>query len=259
MVGMIAKELKIRLFDLPFSRWGEIFKAVDANINEKNIMMYFKDCDLERLAVEEGIAGEMKPADNDYFMAVDANLAAFKSDSVMNKNIIYEVREKDGALFAKATLNYAHQGDFSWRSTKYRSYTRIFVPAGSELVLADGFESPVAEELNKNSFPSECADATDDKTYFGGFFTVEPGKIKNITIEYRLPAGIYKKYAEGRYELYLQKQPGNRVSEVEVNFGFGKNIASYSPAGFSADKIGGNKINWKTNLDTDKMFSVNVE
>ncbi|MFA6393732.1 MAG: DUF4012 domain-containing protein [Patescibacteria group bacterium] len=259
MVGMIAQELKIRLFDLPFSRWGEIFKAVDSNIDEKNIMMYFKDCDLERLAVEEGIAGEMKPADNDYFMAVDANLAAFKSDSVMNKNIIYEVREKDGALYAKVTLNYAHQGDFSWRSTKYRSYTRIFVPAGSELVSADGFESSVAEELKENSFPSECGSVADDKTYFGGFFTVEPGKIKNIAIEYRLPAGIYKKYAEDRYELYLQKQPGNRVSEAEVELSFGKNITAYSPAGFSADKVKDNMIIWKTDLNTDKMFGVDLE
>ena len=259
MVGIIAEELKIRLFDLPFERWGEIFKAVDSNITGKNIMLYFKDCDLERLAMEEGIAGEMKPALNDYFMAVDANLGAFKSDSVMSKNIIYEVREKDGALFAKATLNYAHQGDFSWRSTKYRSYTRIFVPAGSELVSAEGFESPVASGPKDNSFPSECVNDPEDKNYFGGLFTVEPGKIKNLAIEYRLPAGIYKAYVDGRYELYLQKQPGSRVSEAEVELNFGKNIASYSPNGFSAEKVKDNMITWKTDLNTDKMFVVNTE
>ena len=259
MVGRLAEELKIRLFDLPFDRWGEIFKAVDSNIAGKNIMLYFKDCDLERLAMEEGIAGEMKPAKNDYFMAVDANLGAFKSDSVMSKNIIYEIREKDGALFAKATLNYAHQGDFSWRSTRYRSYTRIFVPAGSELVLAEGFESPVASGSEDKSFPSECGSDPGDKDYFGGLFTVEPGKIKNLTIEYRLPAGIYKAYVDGRYELYLQKQPGSRVSETEVKLNFGKNIAAYSPSGFSAEKIKDNIISWKTDLNTDKSFVVNTE
>lgn len=259
MVGKIAAELKVRLFDLPVDRLPELFKVIGNNIDEKNIMVYFNDCDLERLAIEEGIAGELKPAEGDYLMVVDSNLASFKTDSVMNKNIQYTVEERSGELIAKVTANYAHQGGYDWRSTRYNTYTRFYVPAGSKLISAAGFESEVESGQDKSLLPSACLKPENDKMYFGGYFTVEPGKMKNITLEYSLPKKIYDQLYRGDYRLYLQKQPGNRVSEVQVDLNLVDDIGSYSPQGFSVEKIKNNRILWKTELNTDKAFNVKTD
>lgn len=259
MVGKIASELKVRLLDLPLTRLPEVFKAVSNNITEKNIMVYFNDCDLERLAIEEGIAGELKPAADDYLMVVDANMASFKTDSVMNKNLLYEVEERGGELVAKVTAHYAHQGGYDWRTTKYQTYTRVYVPAGAKLIRAEGFTGEVETGQDQSFIPSACFKAQNDKMYFGGYFTVEPGKIKNFTVEYSLPKSIQKKLSQGEYGLYLQKQPGNRTSEVQVELNLNNKIGAYSPQGFSVEKIKNNQILWKTDLNTDKAFSVNTE
>ncbi|MFA6171724.1 MAG: DUF4012 domain-containing protein [Patescibacteria group bacterium] len=258
MVGKIANELKTRIFDLPMDRWEEIFKAIANNIDEKNILVYFNDCDLEELAVEEGIAGEQKAADNDYLMVVDSNMGSFKTDSVMNKNIIYKLEEKTGGLFAKVTAYYSHQGTRDWRTTDYRTYTRVYVPQGSRLVSSEGFLSEVTAGQDEDYIVQTCSKTEKDKMFFGGFLKIAPGKIGNFTIEYQLPDRLYRKLDQGEYKLTLQKQPGNRVSEVQVDIKPDRTIKAYIPTGFSADKISSGEIIWKTDLTTDKSFEVKL-
>ncbi|MDD5031966.1 MAG: DUF4012 domain-containing protein [Patescibacteria group bacterium] len=249
VIGELVKELKIKLFDLPFFSWRQILEAVEKNILEKNILIYLKDETAEKLVKDFGGAGEIKETGGDYLMAVDANLAALKTDAVMNRNINYKLEQKDDGLLAKLKINYAHNGGFDWRTTRYRTYTRVYVPEGARLVgiKVDGEDKNINEVDIANEF---------GKTVFGVFISIEPGEIGSLDFTYELPAGLGESVKSGNYNLYVQKQPGNKVENLIVDLRFKNKVKSYNPVGFSAEKVGSDGIRWKTDLRTDKGFEV---
>ncbi|MDD5291152.1 MAG: DUF4012 domain-containing protein [Patescibacteria group bacterium] len=250
VIGELVKELKIKLFDLPFSSWRQILATVSENVLEKNILIYLKDETAQKLVKDFGGAGEIKDVNGDYLMAVDANLAALKTDAVMDRSVNYELGQRDDGLFAKLKINYAHNGGFDWRTTRYRTYTRVYVPEGAKLikVRVDGKDKNVSEVDIINEF---------NKTVFGVFVSIEPGEIGSLDFEYKLPVGLEKLVKNGNYSLYVQKQPGNRVGNLAVDLKLKNKVKSYNPAGFSAARIGSNEIRWKSDFNTDKMFGVN--
>ncbi len=231
IVNELLEELKSRLFNLPAKDWGGLLNIVDNNIAEKNIQIYFFNKNLESLVKELNAAGEVKSAPSDYLMVVDANLAAFKSDSVVKKKIAYSVSQHNGVATASLSLNYRHEGDFNWRTTRYRSYTRVYVPLGSKLVTSSGLDKTTADWTSLD-------DPILNKTIFGFFFTVEPGTERDIVLNYTLPTSINKQITDNDYELLVQKQSGRRTQELKVNLN--------SQAGLSKS--------WNRDLNTDQLF-----
>lgn len=243
VIGDISKEIKIRLFDLPVKNWKEIFYLINDNIQKKDLLVYLNDSQFQALSKEFGWAGEIKDVQGDYLMVVDANLAAYKTDAVMGKSLSYNLEQSANGLFAKLNINYAHYGGFDWRTTRYQSYTRIYVPEGSTLIKAEGFTSEKIDVINEFG-----------KTYFGGFLSVEPGAIKNIYLEYKLPEKLNETIQAGAYELYVQKQPGNKTNELVVDLKMKNDIKSYWPHSFFARAKNKSEISWKTDLSADKIF-----
>jgi len=246
IIGEIAKELKIKLLDLSVWHWREIINIFSEDILKKDILLFFQDDQLQNLAKNLNWAGEVKETAGDYLLVVDANMAAFKTDAVMNKSVDYKVEQTPGGLIAKLRINYAHNGGFDWRTTRYRTYTRVYVPDGSEFIQADGMSEDGVEIYKELG-----------KTSFGAFISVEPGKIGSLYLEYKLPADLAKSAEKGKYELYIQKQPGRKTEELTVDLKFQNELRLYSPTGFYAEKIGGDEIRWKSDLNADKMFKVN--
>ena len=242
VIGQIAKELKLRIFDLPPNKWSEIINTIADNLIEKNLLLYLFDNQLESLAVQNGWAGEIKNYPGDYFMVVDANLGALKTDAVMSRSINYKIHEGSNGLFSTLTLNYAHNGKLDWRTSVYKSYTRVYVPLGSQLIKISGYDSKnvdVGQELNK--------------TWFGFYLTVAPGEINNITVEYKLPSSVL---ANNNYSLYIQKQPGKELSNISFDLSFKNGIKSYNPSGLSLKKVEFNRIKWEGDLRVDKSFEI---
>ena len=231
IINELLEELKSRLFSLPANKWVELINIVSDNTAKKNIQIYFVDQPLEDLVKTLGASGEVKQTNSDYLMVVDANLAAFKSDAVVKKKINYSVSERNGQATANLVLNYRHEGDFNWRTTRYRSYTRIYLPLGSRLTNSFGLDE------NKSDWTA-IDDPILNKTIFGFFFTVEPGTEKEIIIDYSLPETITQQMDNGTYNLMIQKQSGRRTQELKVNINPQK----------------GDSKNWTTNLETDRLF-----
>ncbi len=77
-----------------------------------------------------------KPTDGDFLWIVDANLAAYKTDGKMDKKVTYALDAHDPSHpTATVTLTYHNTTDhMDWRYTRYRSYTRIYVPEGATLI-----------------------------------------------------------------------------------------------------------------------------
>jgi hypothetical protein len=231
IINELLEELKTRLFNLSSNQWVDLAKVITEAIERKDLQMYFFDSTLEELVKNIGAAGEMKQTDSDYLMVVDANLAAFKSDAVVKKKIDYNLSQRNNKTTATLTLNYRHEGDFDWRTTRYRSYTRVYLPYGSRLITSSGLDK------NKADW-SSTDDQLLNKTVFAFFFTVEPGTEKEISLSYSLPESINQQMTAGTYNLLVQKQSGRRTQELTVTI--------------SPEK-GGVK-NWVTDLWTDKFF-----
>ena len=244
VIGRISEEIKFRIFDLSAQNFYKFIEIFNSNLEEKNILAYFKDEDLDEIISENAWGGRMKNSEGDYLMVVDANMAAFKTDQVIDRRINYKISEGANGVFSNLVVSYKHNGQFDWKTTRYRTYTRIYVPLGSKFLKADGFTGDI--EIY-NEF---------DKTVFAGFISIEPGEIANTHIYYKLPPAIDLLLKNNYYSLYVQKQPGSKVKELSVDLDFNKNINTYHPTGFYVDKYGGG-VNWNTDFLIDKEFIVN--
>ena len=231
IINELTSQLKNRLFNLPSNRWAELFKILDHNLTAKNIQIYFPNDSWEDLARTLGASGEVKKTTGDYLLAVDSNLAAFKSDVVVKKNLSYTLTENNDGLSAVVRLNYRHEGGFDWRTTRYRSYTRIYAPLGSRFISLNGVDQATADI-------STTDDTTFDKTDFGFFFTVEPGSSREISLSYQLPESILDQLRSKDYNLLVQKQAGNRIENLNI---------------LIKPLKGGNQ-QWSTDLSSDKTF-----
>ncbi len=243
IIGDIAKKLKIELFDSTPNQWRELLNIIDQNMMKKNIIFYLKNPDLQNIVREQGWAGEIKNIAGDYLMVVDANMAAYKTDAIVSKNINYKVDQKTDGLYGELSISYSHQGGFDWRTTRYRTYTRIYVPLGSRLVKSTGITDGSVEVYNELG-----------RTCFAGFISVEPGEIGQLFFSYKLPDNLTD---INQYNLYIQKQPGSEIDQLVVDLSFLNEVKSYSPATLLTSMISKNRVNWKTDLTTDKLFIIN--
>jgi len=228
----LLTELKNRLFNLSPKDWPKLINAVNKNIQEKNIQIHFTDSSLRSLSDNLNASGEIKQTDKDFLMVVDANLAAFKSDSVVKKAIAYNLYQKNNEVNSSLTLKYRHEGGFDWRTTRYRSYTRVYLPLGSRFLSFSGLKNETADW-------STSDDEILNKTIFSFFLTVEPGTNKEIILNYSLPDRINQQINENNYELFIQKQAGRRTEELVINF--------YPDSAQS--------VSWTSDFKTDKIFN----
>jgi len=125
VINDLALILKDRLQKISGQKILELIKILDEAIIKKDVLIYFTDPNNQLLAKELEASGEIKKVDHDYLMIVDANLAAFKTDAVMIKDWNYQLKNTPEGIIANLKLNYRHQGGFDWRTTRYRSYTRV--------------------------------------------------------------------------------------------------------------------------------------
>ncbi|HBU07376.1 MAG TPA: hypothetical protein DEB09_04830 [Candidatus Magasanikbacteria bacterium] len=216
---------------------------------QRHVMVYSLEPDLEKIIKEKGWSGEVKSVAGDYLLWVDANLAALKTDYSINRELKYSVKKDEtGKLVATAEMLYNHTGIFDWRTTRYRTYTRIFVPVGSELISADGVmkwdrtkekgEVDKGEELGKQ--------------WFGAFIAIEPGQTKSLKFTYYLPESVIK---DNVYTLFVQKQLGTLNNKLTLDQNFGKNIVSAKPA--EADgEWGDQTYRYVGDLQLDRQFEV---
>jgi len=246
VIGKIAEEIKMRIFNFNASNLYKLVEIFNSNLEEKNILINFKEKNLDSIIRENGWDGRIKNVKSDYLMIVDANMAAYKTDRVIDRRIEYKLNEKEDNFISNLKIFYKHNGQFDWKTTRYRTYTRIYVPLGSKLIKAGGFSQDGEIEVY-NEF---------NKTVFAGFISIEPGKIANIYISYELPNNIKNSNNKKHYSLYIQKQPGTKTKELNVTFNFNKDISSYYPTGFYASQYN-NQVNWESNLLTDREFIVN--
>lgn len=168
-------------------------------LRNKDVMLNFVDEKLQKTVKEVHWDGAVTTDwGGDYFMMVDANMGALKSDYYIKRNIEYNVDLTGEKPIADVFITYKHTATYGdWRTSDYHSYLRIFAPQGTKLL-----------EREMVSYPLEAEDL--GKSFFGFTLHVLIDRETKVRLKYELPESV----RQGDYKLLIQKQSG--VGEVPV-------------------------------------------
>ncbi len=192
----IMKDLSKKIMDrtqaMSFLDKKKLAERVEQHLDEKDILIYFKDEELQEKIRTLGWSGEVQDSESDYLMIVDANMGSLKSDAVIDRSVEYTVDFQEDMPKATLKITYQHNGKSrDWKTKDYDTYTRVYVPKESWLHNATG--------VGKTRFGEEL-----DKKYFGFLHQVKLGETKTVVVNYDLPENI----TEENYSLLVQKQAG---------------------------------------------------
>jgi hypothetical protein len=242
----LTDALMQRLLSLPPREWPRLFTLLNESFAHKELAFMLRDPSSQSVLVQFGMSGELSAAtqESDVLMLVDANLGALKTDPAVARHVAYQLVPTQNGFRAKVDVTYKNKATFTWKTTRYQSYTRLYVPAGSVLVEIDNGSGAVVEE-----------DA--GRTSFGTYITIEPGHEKTLTFVYDLPPGVVNAVRAGSYQLLVDKQMGAGDNALTLNLDFGTNVVSAEPA--EEQKNWGNTLySWEGLLDTNRTFYVDL-
>lgn len=250
LIAEIGQKMVERLKLVPASRWPELVDLLTQALERKQVMVYSRNREFLSILDARGWTGRVKATQGDYLQVIDANLAALKTDGVMDKHIGYRLDATD-PLHPKATVTLSYENtnrQITWRYTRYRSYTRIYVPDGSRLISSSGAMVTDRQYGGKVDVMKELG-----KTVFGAFWSIEPGKTGTLSFTYELPASALP--ACGPYHLDLPKQSGADATEISVEVGFARPVLKATPPE-DLSKWGDATYHIETDSTVDRSFSV---
>lgn len=193
----------------PSKYWGTLATTMYKNLEEKHILLYFEDEDLQNAAEKINFAGRIIDAESDYLHVNNVNFAGAKSNLFVQESINTLTKKSSGKITREVNVvfknPYPHsdcnleRGGLCLNAT-LRNWIRVYVPKGSKLVDFVGSEKKVRtyDDL--------------DKTVFEGFLNVKTQGQAEVTVKYTLPNSI----KSDDYSLTIQKQPGQLTQTLNV-------------------------------------------
>jgi hypothetical protein len=255
LLGDLSKALLPRLVTTSFTHWNDYLRLIAKMLNEKQIMLYSIYPDEQEHIISERWDGSVRTSTGDFLLWTDANLGALKTDVAIQRTLSYDISPTtSGKLVASATMHYHHTGGFTWRTTRYRDYVRIFVPAGSKIISVTGSTELTVNGV-KNAKPAEGDE--NGKHWFGTYLAVEPGKQAALSFTYILPDNIKKNVDDGSYSLLVQKQSGTINTRLTLGLNFGKKLTTALPPE-SSEKFGDSNYDQVSDLREDRYFEIGI-
>jgi len=205
LIGVLMQHIMQKAFSQSTKQYGQFIAKVWQEAEEKHLLLYLHSERAQNLAEKYNFAGRIIEAEGDYLHVNDANFAGRKANWYIKENVVKNVEKKDGKIINTLTITYENTGDYHPDfNTGYRDYVRVYTPAGSKLLSADG-------SLNGTEKFEELG-----KTVFASYMAVDPKKKATLTIKYELREDLL---TGNTYNLLVQKQPGTDRFEYEVKVG----------------------------------------
>ena len=255
IVKKLFQALIDRLSALSLTQLQSVVELAKKNLIEGQIVFSFTDPTLQQYVLANDWGGQMRSVRDDYLSVIDANLASLKSDPVIQRSVNYQIKPVGSGYEGIVRLQYRNTGTFTWKTTRYRTYTRIYVPAGSTFLDASG-----AMENDKLKDPSRRQGHGDSgnelgRTVFGAFVSIEPGETKTLQFHFQLAQSIVQKICDGSYMLDVEKQLGTSANGLTVDLDFGKKLTGAAPPEKTSE-FGDTHYRFMTDLRTDRTFTV---
>lgn len=279
-IADLAPKLLTKIFNPSEEQAKKLLAVLQQALNEKQLLVYFNDNQIEAVIDDFGWSGRLKQTDGDYLAVVQTNIAGGKTDGVIKETIAHQAEiQEDGSIINTVKLTRRHTGipgENIFTGVQNNSYVRFYVPLGSILIEASGFKKP-AEELFEPPKPDYQVDAdliavetnrlkdektgTDiyqenGKTVFGNWLQLKAGEIGEAVIKYRLPFSLS---LEGQntfyYSLLAQKQAGSLGSELKSYLKLNSRLKPLAkfPADLPSDENG---VGFNAALSTDQFYGV---
>lgn len=267
------------------SRTADAFLS---GLQEKHILFYSQNAELQQLISEQGWSGEVIPASKDYLSVINANINGFKTDAVIEEKIEHAAKvQEDGGVIDEVKITRKHNGGnspYEWFNKVNANYMRVYLPRGSKLLEATGQTREINNQpldydalgfkrdddvvrLEKTEIIDEETGThiydENEKTVFANWTYVSPGESMTITYKYLLPFKIFnvsigEKQQIDSYSLAVQKQSGSfgsafssvveYPSDYQVKWSFPQNANS-----------GNFQAKLETELKTDKFLGLVFE
>ncbi len=231
-------------FGHPKETW-ELGNSLADLLNERHILMYSKNPDMERLIRAAGWSGEVLSAPHDYVSVIHSNINGYKTDGVIEEEIWHEAEiHPDGKVIDTVIITRKHNGGqtpYEWWNKVNADYLRVYVPLGSKLLSADGMtrefpeppldytalgfrRDPEIEREERETVIDETSGtriSTDaGKTVFGNWVYVSPGESVTVRYTYELPFRVDPSMGEAAgaigYSVLYQKQSGSNGSNLKA-------------------------------------------
>ena len=271
LVDFVPKFLE-KLGELDKEKWADIFKILNEGAEQKHILAFFKNSQMEKMAIEGGFGGEIKTVDKDYLSIVHTNVKGSKTDAYTDN--IYQLQSEintTGQMENTLSITRVHKGGktgFGFYNRINYDFVRVVVPEGSKLLEINGHSAgnftPIVDYADGQGFvtdsdlvayeqnairlkPGVNQFSEQNKTIFGFWLIVEPGKTKTVSLKYETPIKMEDNY----YSLLVQKQPGT----LEDSFSFSMALPTGKQVIYRTPNLimSGDSINFETKLlkDTD--------
>lgn len=244
---------------------SKLYRAVQ----QKHIMMYSGDEEIENLFDAMGISGKVykNTAEEDYLSVINTSIGGTKSDQFVEENILHDTFiDKNGNVTDEVTIKRSHLWNdeiyYKWKKIlksygfsempdylidilgrgRNKVFMRVYVPDGS--ILLSSTDAKLETKYDKDL----------KKTYFLATVEITAGKTSSLKIRYRLPFTLDLKSA-GIYKLIIEKQPGSRGSIFTKTARTDPEIVNLSiyPKESRVDADG--NVIYATNLVYDRYFS----
>lgn len=183
-------------------------------LSERDIQLFMKDQQTAVLVHDLHWDGSQLPYSFDTLQVVSSNIGGGKSDIAIDQHIDMQVSiDEQGRAINTVTITKTHRGIASTvvKGEENKDYIRLYVPEGSELLSAEGFdERPLPEEFDNAVVPLELTDdletvlltqSRDEATktdiwdengftVFGNWIYTKPGETEVVRFQYALPDSL---------------------------------------------------------------------
>jgi hypothetical protein len=281
-------DLTPKILDKVFSKenlsdFPKSLKILSEALNEKHILIYSENSEIQKIISSLGWSGEMLNTSRDYLMVVNSNVNGYKTDGVIDQEIKHQIEiDKDGSIIDTVTIKRTHNGgsfEYEWWNKVNANYMRVYVPKGSQLIEADGYtretvDAPINYDklgFERDSLVVDLEESVEideesgteiweeqDKTVFANWVYVSPQESVKVSYKYKLPFKLDLNSEQGKMDTYsvlYQKQSGMNTSglKTELKIAENQNVFWQYPDELE-DK--NNFLEYSSSLEKDRFLGV---
>ncbi|MBI4433568.1 DUF4012 domain-containing protein [Candidatus Uhrbacteria bacterium] len=227
IIAPLTQTVMDRLGAVPFRSWGPILESVRTAIKERHLVVASVDPEMEAALDAIGVTGRVSalPTGADGILVVDANLGSLKTDPVVERSIRYTIIPEGSAYRGRLELRYRNTGTFTWKTSRYRTYTRVYLPWGTRIRAVRG-----AMAGDRSSQPGPIDQGTEfDRTVVGAFLSIEPGAARTLVLEFDCAPEVVARIRAGEYVFFGQKQIGSLATPLTLDLRFGTPVRAADP------------------------------
>lgn len=255
IIGDMMAEVMNRMQEMELMDALQIFDLLLQKLNHKEAFVFFSNNEVQAQMNRLNWTGVQQKARMDELQIINTNIGGGKTDTVIDQDVDLLVQIlPDGRIVNTVTYTKRHRGLRTgiFEGVNNVDYVRFYVPRGSKLLQATGFDKIPPDSLFKTSEVELEMDETyslvtryigqheesgtdifeeNGKTVFGNWMQIMPGEVEQVVLQYELPFRLN----EGRpdnllnniinrlgirdieeYELLIQKQSGIQRRDTRV-------------------------------------------